>query len=40
MGVYNSTYLGIYLIVPYRKVENKVIFYKDPKTGKKMKELI
>ena len=37
MGVYNSTYLGIYLIVPHVKVENKVIFYKNPKTGVKMK---
>jgi hypothetical protein len=38
MGIYDGTYLGIYLIVPHRKVEDKIIFYKDPKTGKKMKD--
>lgn len=27
MGTYNSTYIGIYLEVPFQKVENKNTYY-------------
>jgi hypothetical protein len=37
MGMYKSTYIGIYLELPYYKQETKVEFYKHPVTGKIMK---
>jgi hypothetical protein len=36
MGVSNSTYVGVYLEIPYFKSEVKVITYKHPLTGYKM----
>lgn len=37
MGAENSTYVGIYLEIPFRKHEQKVMSYNHPVTGRKMK---
>ena len=36
MGAYNSTYIGIYLEIPYTKVEKVITKYKHPTTGNNM----
>jgi hypothetical protein len=36
MGTYNSTYIGIYLEIPFVKVEKEIITYTHPTTGVKM----
>jgi hypothetical protein len=36
MGAYNSTYIGVYLEIPYIKVEKTKITYTHPNTGNKM----
>lgn len=37
MGAEYSTYIGIYLEIPYQKKETKVTTFKHPETGHKMK---
>lgn len=36
MGTYNSTYIGIYLEIPFVKVEKEIITYTHPTKGTKM----
>lgn len=37
MGAYNSTYVGIYLEIPFYKTEKTITTFKHPVTGKTMK---
>lgn len=38
MGTYATTYVGIYLEIPFVKSERVMVTYKHPETGAKMKD--